>query len=294
MLDVLRFLEKGDGSEPKHHHVKHALVSFFLVHAAVIITGLTVEQGLSARVQWGTGSPASPALPEQPGAAVVFALYWALLIGLRLLYDTPSMAQDIYHLMFACNIAFPMAVIGLLLRRPALLCAQGVLVAIDQVLWYVDLLGYAFTGKLPLKVMGYVFWPSTPLSRKITCVHHLVFIPFVIYLCATGASVPIGRGFVISFAQTISCQLVCRYTTPLELIGAKDERLYLNINLCHEAFRDVKVQWLRRYDGAPPAIYLPWMLWIWNFGNLILFFALALVLLVPLRLMGAPGAHLSL
>ena len=36
---------------------------------------------------------------------------------------------------------------------------------------------------------------------------------------------------------------------------------YLNINLCYECFRDVKVQWIRRYDRQGPGIYLPWMLW---------------------------------
>lgn len=41
---------------------------------------------------------------------------------------------------------------------------------------------------------------------------------------------------------------------------------YLNINLCYECFRDVKVAWIRRYDRAKPTIYLPWMLWmlVWN------------------------------
>jgi len=41
---------------------------------------------------------------------------------------------------------------------------------------------------------------------------------------------------------------------------------YLNINLCYECFRDVKVAWIRRYDRAKPAIYLPWMLWmlVWH------------------------------
>ena len=36
---------------------------------------------------------------------------------------------------------------------------------------------------------------------------------------------------------------------------------YLNINLCYECFRDVKVGWIRRYDRRSASVYLPWMLW---------------------------------
>lgn len=47
--------------------------------------------------------------------------------------------------------------------------------------WYVDCIGLLFFKKLPIGVMKYLFWKETPLSNKITCTHHLWFIPLIMY-----------------------------------------------------------------------------------------------------------------
>lgn len=166
--------------------------------------------------------------------------------------------------------------------------------AIDQVLWYVDLCGYLILGKLPIKVCGYLFWPSTHFAKKVTGMHHLVFVPLVVTLCARGAGVPLARGFVVSAVQSVVSQAVCRFSTPLELPPppGEDEPRYMNINLCYEVFRDLKgVDWIKRHDRARPAVYLPWMLWIWNLGNFLLFTTLASLLLLVLSCLALPGAR---
>ena len=50
--------------------------------------------------------------------------------------------------------------------------------------WYVDCVGLLFFNKLPIGVMKYLFWKETPLSNKITCTHHLWFIPLIMFTIA--------------------------------------------------------------------------------------------------------------
>lgn len=288
MDTVSGFLAKGSGKDAKHWNCLHACVSCALLHAVMLAVGLCVDSILC----W-SDADGSCTLPRLHWAAYTILAYWLILVGHRLRNETSSNAVDIYNLMFLCNVSMPIAAFAIMLQRPALLCAQAILVAIDQVLWYVDIFGYIATGKLPLKVVGYLFFPETPISRKVTCVHHVLFEPFVIFVLAHGQSLPVGRAFVVSALQTVACQAVCRYTTPLQLLGDEGQKCYLNINLCYEVFRDIKVAWIRRYDNAAPHIYLPWMLWIWNLGNLLLFVALATTMLKPLHLLGLPGARIT-
>ncbi|CAK9108242.1 unnamed protein product [Durusdinium trenchii] len=276
------FLAKGEPDDVKHQDATHALVVCGLLYAAMLAVGFSIDRLLAREEE----------LPPSAWAAYALLGYWSWLVILRLRCETASVAQDVYQLMFSCNFSMPVAAAAIYWRKPILLCAQGILVAIDQVLWYVDLLGYLLTGKLPLKVVGYLLWPSTPLSRRISCIHHVLFEPLVICVGSQGQSLPILRGFLVALAQTVVCQAICRYTTPIEIQHGK-ELCYLNINLCYESFRDVKVAWIRRYDGAKASSYLPWMLWIWNGGNLILFLLLAFPLLWLLNYCGWSQASLS-
>eukprot|EP00927_Polykrikos_kofoidii_P038003 TRINITY_DN32238_c0_g1_i1.p1 TRINITY_DN32238_c0_g1~~TRINITY_DN32238_c0_g1_i1.p1 ORF type:complete len:322 (+),score=39.68 TRINITY_DN32238_c0_g1_i1:137-967(+) len=272
----------------------HSMSSCALVYAFMLGTGLCADSYLSRGLMDADVGQIAPGWC----APVLFG-YWTMLMLLRCLGDSGCIAQDIYHLMFSCNVAIFIAAVSIVLQRPALLCAQGILVAIDQVLWYVDIFGWLLTGSLPLKVIGYLFWPTTSIWRKITCVHHVLFEPLIICLSVRFGGVPVVRGFLISIAQTIACQMVCRYTTPLEIMVTKEKEKetlhYLNINLCYECFRDVKAPCIRRYDRARAMVYIPWMLLIWNVGNILLFVALAVLLLLPMRLMledSSDGARL--
>merc|ERR1712224_1058874 len=128
--------------------------------------------------------------------------------------------------------------------------------------------------------------------------HHVLFEPFVVILCAQAdCGLELGRSCVIVGVQTMVCQAICRFATPLEVSHPKerDRFYYMNMNLCYEAFRDVKIEWIKRHDRAVPLYYLPWMLWIWNLGNLLLFVPMSGLLCFFLRsVFGVPGAKLSL
>ena len=54
------------------------------------------------------------------------------------------------------------------------------MISVDQVLWYVDLIGYVFTKKFVIGVAKYITWPETTKLRLMTSSHHLWFIPLLI------------------------------------------------------------------------------------------------------------------
>jgi len=283
-------LEKGPPEDPKHRSWAHAGATCAVFHAAVLAVGLLADAALA-----GPSAAATADAAAVPGAAAGLAGYWVALVGIRLWVEPGARALVVYELVWSCTASLLFAACAAWLGRPTLLCAAGILVAIDQVLWYVDIVGYFVTGKMPVKVCGYLFWPSTSLARRVTALHHVLFEPAVIMLCARGEGIPLGRGFLVSVVQTVACQAVCRFMTPLEVQHAREKEgnYYMNINLCYEAFRGVKVAWIKRYDRARPEVYLPWMLWIWNLGNFLLFAALVLAMLPALRLAGLPGARLT-
>ncbi|CAJ1419665.1 unnamed protein product [Effrenium voratum] len=257
----------------------HAVACCICLYIAILLTGICADRLVANESRLG----------EAQWPAAVLVAYWCWMIFLRLRGETSSTAMDVYQLMWSCNVVMPVTAIAILLRRPALLCAQGIFVAIDQVLWYVDWLGYLLFGKFPVKVIAYLFWPTTPPSRRISSLHHVLFGPFVIWLGSRECCLPLGRGFVVSLAQTIVCEVICRYTTPLEVIDRNGAVCYMNLNLCYEAFRDVKVSWIRVFDRDIAIRYLPWMLWIWNAGNMGLFSMLAVILVPFMRLFGVSG-----
>lgn len=63
-----------------------------------------------------------------------------------------------------------------------LLRASIVVVSVDQLLWYIDLLGYAVKGKFYIGVAKYVIWPETSRLRLMTTFHHVWYIPLVLWL----------------------------------------------------------------------------------------------------------------
>jgi len=295
MVAVLAFLAKAgpdcqDGA--KHTGYAHAAVTAGLFHVAVFCTGMVADGALEAMLMRGP----EPPLPAAPAASIALISYWCLLFGGRLCAESTVAGRSsvVYELAWSCTAMLLLAAAAIHLRKTVLLCATGVLVAIDQVLWYVDILGYLVLDKLPIKVCGYLFWPTTGLMKKATAWHHVLFVPLVVFVCARSDGLPLGRGVLVSAAMTVASQVVCRYCTPLELPPGpgEDKPRYLNLNLCHEAFKGLKVEWIKRYDRARPAVYLPWMLWIWNAGNIGLFALLAGLLLLVARLLGFPGARM--
>ena len=118
-------------------------------------------------------------------AAFFLGTYTFILLLVRLL-ATGSMA--LYEFLWACNISMILATIGIGTCRPILVGAAAVSVSVDQVLWYVDLLGFVLTRgeKFVVGVAKYLTWTQTSWARRLTSTHHLWFIPYCIWTNAVG------------------------------------------------------------------------------------------------------------
>ena len=54
---------------------------------------------------------------------------------------------SLYDMIWACNLAMLLAIVGIYKNNFNILSSSMILISIDQVLWYIDLLGYLLTKK---------------------------------------------------------------------------------------------------------------------------------------------------
>ncbi|KAL9178617.1 hypothetical protein ACHAXT_001955 [Thalassiosira profunda] len=183
-----------------------------------------------------------------------------------------------YELCWLCNSTLVMGCITfsghhswwLFRRRPLVATACCVSVSIDQVLWYVDLLGWILRGTLPVGVMKYLTWEQTLWIDRFTCTHHLWTQPLLIY----GASTQLGwDSFKLSAFVVFIHVVLSRILTP-HCIQTKAESRYLNVNLSHELWRDISFfPYLLQisHDNPPGWLYLFRLLWRWQLFNGLVF-----------------------
>lgn len=65
----------------------------------------------------------------------------------------------LYEVSWACNLCMLEVIYGLITQDGRLLEAAFITVSVDQILWYVDILGYAVKRKFPVGVAKYLIWP---------------------------------------------------------------------------------------------------------------------------------------
>jgi len=206
-----------------------------------------------------------------------------------------------YEIMWGCNVGMILASWGLLQRRTALVGTAVALVCLDQVLWYFDIAWRLLSPKKswPIGVAAYLEDPMVAWLKKLTCVHHLFFLP-VCFWALWGKCVP----FCCWFMEVLLAFLLafyCRYTTTKwvardrpeptsrapgheghqhndagvghNVLGHKDDpkRLYCNVNMSHGMWRDVKIKWLHRFNDSSAVVYLPFLTASLNIAVLPLF-----------------------
>lgn len=196
---------------------------------------------------------------------------WLLLW--RLYHFEPKVYRSgvVYEFCWLCNVSLLVGGLGLYLNKPVIAQAYCVTVGIDQLLWYVDLSVYLFTGKFPIGVAKYIFWEGTSWVTRITCWHHVWTLPLLLW----GARGMHVLAFPLSFVVMIGNVCLARFTTPFHLHDGKTEKKYLNVNLSHELWKDIKFKLLQiNYDDPPVALYLFRLLIRWEGFNLIVFIIL--------------------
>jgi hypothetical protein len=217
----------------------------------------------------------------------------------------------LYEYCWLCNVTLWMASIALLTHRPLLAQAYAVTVGIDQVLWYVDAISYVGMGKCIVGVASYLCWPgNTDWTSRITCTHHFWTIPVLLYGsgCIGGQAVGVGGLHTIAWplsmvAMTINVVL-SRLLTPshveeciVSTVFATNDtdtaatagktvtvtaQKYLNVNLSHALWKDIKFAILQiNHDHPPARVYLVRLLWRWQGFNTLIFGLLFLLCELP-------------
>mmetsp|Transcript_16210 Transcript_16210/g.44917 ORF Transcript_16210/g.44917 Transcript_16210/m.44917 type:complete len:184 (-) Transcript_16210:191-742(-) len=137
-----------------------------------------------------------------------------------------------------------------------------------------------FSGKFPIGVSKYLFWPETTWQTHVTCTHHLWTIPIILWTC--------GRVHVVSWSLSFLVMtlnvVLSRWLTPFYVTHPKTDYItdgsaqatkYLNVNLSHELWKDITFSFLQINHGNPNAeAYLFRLLWRWQGLNTIVFIVL--------------------
>ncbi|GKY98822.1 hypothetical protein MPSEU_000838300 [Mayamaea pseudoterrestris] len=269
------------------HHAKHRgllhPITTLLLHYAIIISVTFVSHDFLlhriSKVDAASCTFGSLHAHRAHNIAMFCFCYSVWLLAWRLYFFTPVQYRSavVYEFCWLCNVSLIVGGLGLLTSKPVVAQAYCVTVGIDQLLWYVDLSVYLVRRKFPIGVAKYIFWEGTSWTTRITCWHHVWTLPLLLW----GAQGMHPIAFVLSAIVMVANVCVARCTTPFDLhdnehkLDDKVEPKYLNVNLSHELWRDIKFKFLQiNYDDPPVGLYLFRLLWRWECFNLMVFMVL--------------------
>eukprot|EP01015_Nassula_variabilis_P027832 TRINITY_DN5750_c0_g1_i4.p1 TRINITY_DN5750_c0_g1~~TRINITY_DN5750_c0_g1_i4.p1 ORF type:complete len:236 (-),score=17.78 TRINITY_DN5750_c0_g1_i4:67-774(-) len=216
-------------------------------------------------------------LPEKYRTKVPTALlaYMIALLVTRLKLSGP---EALYDLIWACNVGLIVAIYGMYTNNSVLVGSSMVLISIDQVLWYIDILGYLFTKKFPIGVAKYLTWEGQPFIKKVFSMHHIWFIPLLLKILKNSGGLS-NSSFLMSVKLSLLLSVIARLTTP-KMIKSSHGETYLNINLSWECWKDIKLKFLHLCNDMPMYMTVPFNNTLWNSGNFVFFLLLKKLLKV--------------
>mmetsp|Transcript_14646 Transcript_14646/g.25742 ORF Transcript_14646/g.25742 Transcript_14646/m.25742 type:complete len:292 (+) Transcript_14646:276-1151(+) len=165
------------------------------------------------------------------------------------------------EVLWGCNTALLLAGFGMCTGRPLLVGTATCIVALDQISWYFDCLGYLFTGKFHVGVSKYLIAPTTSRIHFITAFHHLWFLPVCLYTLKEIGMPPMS--YIFSVVLTSALALAARFLTPYAVNEEKQVKVF-NINLSYGFWDDINVPFVHSYDHHHPTIYLPYLIVVCN------------------------------
>lgn len=92
------------------------------------------------------------------------------------------------------------------------------------------------SGKFPIGVSKYIFWPGMTWASRLATTHHLWTLP-VMLNAAQGthpASLP------LSMVALVTNVLLFLWMTPIKIVHGKQSS-YINANVAHELWKDIKL-----------------------------------------------------
>lgn len=269
-MGVIQWLPQEGDKAQKHQEWAHPTAVYFIHYSIVTVAVFVGHDYLMA----AAGNCVGPDMTEelrirQHHSAIFAGTYAVLQLCSRLWTTTSHRTCVLYEGTWLCNSTLLVGSLALWLDRPTITAAFCVTVGIDQLLWYVDVLGYLLTGgKLfVIGVAKYVTWPTTPWATRLTCTHHMWTLPlFLLYAAApvTTNSLILGAGIIVLHVS------LSRLLTPFSIMGK-----YMNVNLSHELWKDIQIGILViNHDNPSALVYVFRLLWRWQGFNILVYFVL--------------------
>jgi len=144
-MEVIRWLREEGPKASKHRGKWHPLTTFVLHYGIVTAVTMSVHD-------WWLSMQDIPLLPfctgddagRQQSVGIFLGIYFLVFFICRLIlrWKDPDYYIEFYKQTFLCSVTIFQGAIGFYTNRPILAQSFCVAVGIDQILWYVDLLGY--------------------------------------------------------------------------------------------------------------------------------------------------------
>lgn len=194
-------------------------------------------------------------------AYAVWMPVWRLSVEQRPLFRRGVL----YEYCWLCNVTLVHGAFAWLTHRPYLATAYCTVVGIDQLLWYVDGLGFLIWRRFPVGVAQYLTWPKTSWITRITSTHHWWTLPVLLSQTAPLEDHPFALWLLTLGIMIIHVSL-SRWMVPAS-VGDK----YLNVNLSHELWKDLQQWEFLRINHANVWVYLWRLWWRWQAFNTVVF-----------------------
>lgn len=128
-----------------------------------------------------------------------------------------------------------------------------------------DVLCYYTLGFFPFGTASYVAWPETSYIELITTLHHVWYLPLLFAVLRGNGSLPWST-FLNSYIASPILLVLARILTPKMHDG-----MYLNVNMAHEWWKDVDIEFLHSFNNSSFIVYLIFMVFVCNLLNGIAF-----------------------
>lgn len=176
--------------------------------ACVIILILCFAVPPSLRLQINSTTPIEQVDYFHPWIACFLVSYYCFALAVRW-WETD--AHVLYEHCWACNLVLLVASFGMITNQPICIGIACVVVAIDQMSWYIDVVGRVVLGFWPLGVAKYLEHPNTSFMKKITAWHHIWFLPLMLW--TLGWQLP-QYSFIAGSCLASATSLFARMTLP--------------------------------------------------------------------------------
>jgi hypothetical protein len=268
---MLYWLRQEGGNAKKHQEWWHPTAVYLIHHTIVTVAVFWGHDLFVARDCEGEDTIEYQLYRHrQELCTILTGIYAVLQLVCRLWQTTSHRTRVLYEGTWLCNTTLVIGSLALWYRRPLITTAFCLTVGIDQLLWYVDIVGWLATGRFPVDAVKYLTWPSNPWVTRLTCTYHVWTIP--VFLCYVAAPLQYQALWLSGLIMVLHVSL-SRLLTPFHLQGN-----YLNVNLSYELWKDIKIEFLRVSRDNPPArVYLFRLLWRWQGFNVLVYLVLSII-----------------